>query len=89
MAEAYEPALVNFPTSASATITVDFGGLVLKDASGNNITSLVGFSVTPPAGIPTPEPGSLALAAAGLLALAVRPMPRRAAQSWVTTPTLT
>ncbi len=60
-----------FSTDASATVTVDFGNLVLKDAFGNNITNLVSFTVTPPGSL-SPEPSSFLLAGAGLLALAIR-----------------
>ncbi len=69
MAESYWDEVVGtFPTSASAAVTVDFGDLVLTDAFGNNVTSEVSFTVTPP----IPEPGSFVLAGVGLLALAVR-----------------
>jgi hypothetical protein len=71
-AQYHESEVEPFPTSASAAVTVDFGGLVLTDAAGDNITDLVSFSVITPAGIPTPEPGSFVLAGAGFLALAVR-----------------
>jgi len=68
IAQAYQSELVNFATMASATITVDFGDLVLKDLSGNDVTSEVSFTVTPS----IPEPGSFVLAGAGLLALTFR-----------------
>lgn len=66
-------------TTGGATVTVDFRDLVLKDAFGNDITSLVSFSVTPPVGL-TPEPGGFVLAGAGLLALTLRRVSRHFAQ---------
>jgi hypothetical protein len=68
----YETLYESFATTASARVIVDFGDLVLKDRFGDDITSEISFTVTPPPGIPTPEPGSFLFAGAGLLALALR-----------------
>lgn len=80
VAEYHESEILPFPTTASATVTVDFGDLVLKDALGNNITSLVSFTVTPPGSL-SPEPSSFVLAGAGILALAIRRIRRPFAQN--------